>query len=191
MPVAAAVLVVLAACGGGAGDPAPDGPRITSGLKHTETTRRPEATTPVRLGTRTSPVPRGTEVAFDNGWKVTVLGTTPDATAAVAAENQFNDPPKPGEQFYLVKVGASYASQDSATPLGALAFSALEDGNTQIREGGCGVVPEPFDAFTEVFSGGSLTGNVCFAVPSATAGSLVMYVDAGLIDRQRAFFALS
>ncbi len=52
-------------------------------------------------------------------------------------------------------------------------------------------MPDPFDSFAEAFTGGSLTGNVCFAVPSTTADSLVMYVDAGFINEQRAFFALS
>ena len=130
-------------------------------------------------------------MSFDNDWKVKVLGVTPDGTAGVLSENQFNDPPEAGEQFYLVNVSVSYVGRDSATALAELTFSAVDSGNTQIREGGCGVVPDPFDSFTEVFAGGSLTGNLCFAVPSATAGSLVMYVDAGLIQGQRAFLALA
>jgi len=186
------VLLALGACGGG-GDAPGAGPPITSGLPGpgAATTRRPEVTAPSPLGTRSEPVPVGAEVAFENGWTVKVLGTTPDGTAAVLAENQFNDPPAAGTQFYLVNVSAAYDGADSASPLGGLSFNALDRGNTQIREGRCGVVPDPFDSFTEVFAGGSLTGNLCFAVSSERVDSLVMYVDAGLIDRQRAFFALT
>lgn len=66
----------------------------------------------------------------------------------------------------------------------------LGSDNIQISDGQCGVIPTPFDDFKEVFTGGTLTGNICFTVTSATIKSLVMYVDAGLFSAQRAFFAL-
>lgn len=151
-------------------------------------TTAPSSTT--RLGSRASPLPRGAEAAFTNGWAVKVNDVTPDATAAVRARNQFNDPPPAGQQFYIVNITAAYSGPGSKTPLSDLRFSTVDSGNTQITEGHCGVIPDDFDAFKEVFSGGSLTGNICFAVPSATFASLVLYVDAGLFQTQRAFFAL-
>ncbi|HEX7277200.1 MAG TPA: hypothetical protein VF244_07470 [Acidimicrobiales bacterium] len=188
-----ALVLAAGACGS---DDSPDAsPPTTSGLGRTRattaTTREPAGTRPVRLGTRSSPLPLGSEAAFENGWTVAVVGVTPDGTSAVMSENQFNDPPDDGEQFYLVRVSATYVGDGSSTPLGELTFSALDSRSTQVREGDCGVVPDAFDSFAEAFTGGSLTGNVCFAVPSATAGSLVMYVDAGFVDEQRAFFALA
>lgn len=116
---------------------------------------------------------------------------TPDATAAVRAMNSFNEAPPEGQQFYMVEVSATYSGEGSGDPLWDLTFSALDSGNTQISEGECGVIPEEMDAFKEVFSGGSLAGNICFVVPSADVSSLVLYVDAGMVDSQRVFLALT
>lgn len=163
----------------------------TSAAPTTSTTRPAPTTTTPKRGERSNPVPRGSSATFTNGWKVTVVGTTADGTAAVRAENRFNDPPPAGSQFYLVNISAEYAGSGSQSPLGDLRFSALDSSNTQIDEGRCGVVPNEFDSFTEVFTGGALSGNICFVVSSATAGSMIMYVDAGLLQRERAFFALT
>jgi len=51
--------------------------------------------------------------------------------------------------------------------------------------------PTELDTFKEVFSGGTLKGNICFAVPTATLNSLVLYVDAGMFNSQRVFFTLT
>lgn len=147
-------------------------------------------TTVAKFGTRANPVPLGSDGTFDNNWTVKVLGTTPDASAVIKAQNLFNDPPAAGMQFFMANVSATYTGPSSSNALGDLTFSALDSGNTQIKEGSCGVLPNEFDFFKDVFTGGTLTGNICFAVPTATVASLVMYIDAGLLGRQRAFFAL-
>lgn len=156
-------------------------------------TRAPSPPSPgSRLGTRASPLPLGSEATLSNGWTLSVLGVTPNATDAVLAENQFNEPPPDGKQFFLVNINATYGGgEGSALPLGDISFSVVDSGNTQIREGDCGVVPAKFDFFTEVFDGGALSGNLCFTVPTSTTASLVMYADAGILSDQRAFFALS
>ncbi|HVE46480.1 MAG TPA: hypothetical protein VNA57_07010 [Acidimicrobiales bacterium] len=156
---------------------------------------RPASTPSTRsgpiLGTRSAPLALGSEAVLSNGWRLSVQGVTPDATDEVMAENRFNDPPEEGHQFFIVNVSATYAGrEDSALPLGDFSFSVVGSGNTQIREG-CGVTPDKFDFYAEVFAGGSLSGNICFAVPSVATDSLVLYADAGVLNDQRAFFALS
>lgn len=150
------------------------------------TTTTPTTSAP-KTGDRERPIPVGSEATFSNGWKLKIVGSSPSAWPAIKATNQFNDPPAPGHQFFMVKVTATYTGQGSESALGGLSFSALDSGNTEIDED-CGVIPDELDSFKEVFSGGSLTGNVCFPVQTATASSLVMYVDAGMFNGERAFF---
>ena len=53
------------------------------------------------------------------------------------------------------------------------------------------VAPEPLESFTDVFQGGSLTGNVLLEVPVATSTHCVLIGHAFLSfdDDDRAFFA--
>jgi hypothetical protein len=50
-----------------------------------------------------------------DGWEITVLSTTPDGTAQVMAENQFNSPPAVGDQFFIATVQAKYTGTTSKT----------------------------------------------------------------------------
>lgn len=62
-------------------------------------------------------VPVGTYVELSQGWRVAVIGTTPDATEVVLAENQFNEPPEGGRQFFMAMVsGREYQRRTSVFP---------------------------------------------------------------------------
>lgn len=146
---------------------------------------------PPAQGTRTNPYPVGTEVQLGDGWKMKVLSSTPDATAAVLAENQFNDPPKTGEQFYMTRVTATYVgsgsdSFDGSYRLRSVGASAV---SYSTFENSCGVIPDDISN-AEVFTGGTITGNVCWAVRSSDAPSLVLYDDPITTVPTRLFFAL-
>jgi hypothetical protein len=55
----------------------------------------------------------------------------------------------------------------------------------------CGVIPDRISS-ADVFTGGTITGNVCWAIRSSDAGSLVMYDDPFLGNSaSKKFFALS
>ena len=75
------------------------------------TTPAPPAPPPAPVGsTRANPVPFGTTFALRNGWSLKIEGITPDATAAVLAQNMFNDPPAPGNQFFIATVTVTNVS---------------------------------------------------------------------------------
>ncbi len=155
-------------------------------------TPAPVASGPV--GTRDNPVPLGKSAEVGEGWLVSVLGVIPDATEAVMAENMFNDPPAPGNQFFMVRVAATYQGPDEAGNVFELQFSLvgeLQRSYQPFRET-CGVVPENLTmAASEVFQGGTVEGNVCWSVPSGEVDSLVMYLESFAGGRQeRVFFAL-
>ena len=152
------------------------------------------ATTTVPGTTRENPLPLNTGADFSNGWRITVLSAIPNANSQVAAENRFNYPPKAGHQFFMVRL--------AVTRIGANSKSFWLDGSLRTVGGsnvaysdGCGVIPDELPEHQEVFSGGTIVGNLCWEIRSADAGSLVMYYEPdgpwGTDTKaQRRFFAL-
>ena len=124
-------------------------------------------------------------------WEVAVLETYPDAWEAIQAENQFNDPPEPGTQFYMVRLRIKQVGLDSAMFL-YNDIKSVGDGGVvyDTFDPGCGVIPNELDTFTELFTGGQLEGNECWQVAGGDAESLMMFIDFGLIEPVRIWFAL-
>lgn len=128
-----------------------------------------------KVGSRQNPVPIGTTVNVSENWKVTVLSVEPNATTQVLAESDYNDPPEAGRQFFIAEVSVTYTGEDadtfSSSELAAVgqssvAYSSYEDS--------CGEIPDELPS-REVFSGGTITGNVCWSIESGDTESLVMY----------------
>ena len=155
------------------------------------------ATTTVPGTTRENPLPLNTGADFSNGWRIIVLSATPNANSQVAAENQFNDPPKPGHQFFMARVAVtrigagseSFWLEGTLRTVGGSAVAYADHSNS------CGVIPDELPELQEVFSGGTIVGNLCWEIRSADAGSLVMYYEPdgpfGTDTKaQRRFFAL-
>ena len=125
-------------------------------------------------------------------WDVTVLSTTPGATEAVLAENQFNDPPAANHQFYVVDVEATYNGTESESVFAGLTFTSVGASSVAYDWiSTCGVIPNELDSFSEVFPGGTVTGSLCWSVDAADVDSLVLVIDAAFsFDEERAFVAL-
>jgi hypothetical protein len=198
--IALAVALLLVACGGGesersavarlrtspetptpAASDAPAGtetrtkgtatPIITAGPTKTTTTAGP------LLGTRVNPIPTGEAVRVGD-WEVTVLSAIPDATEAVLDENDFNDPPQTGNQYYMVEVTATYVGNESELLTAGLSFSAVGESSVAYDYSAtCWVIPDPVDDYAEVFPGGTVRGNLCWEVSASDADSLVLIVD--------------
>lgn len=135
------------------------------------------------FGSRSHPYPlhHFASIPDSHGWKLRVNKAIPNATAAVLAENQFNDPPAAGRQFFMINITASYTGTGSSQTLGALTLDAL--GRTNVAydsSDSCGVTPNEFDEFKTVFRGGSLSGNLCFSVKRTDVASLLLLVEPGL-----------
>lgn len=129
------------------------------------------------LGAYNNPFPIGTSAATEGGWTIQVDSVTPDGTQAVLAENQFNEAPEPGQQFFIATITATYNGTGTAT----------FDGNFRLRVRGadgtiytafgnpCGVTPNEWDQDLEAASGQSLTGNLCWSVPTDQLTGLRMF----------------
>ena len=159
---------------------------------HTPTPEPPPA-----LGSRENPVPFGTTVEVKgeettDHWEITVLGTTPDATAIVLSKNPYNDPPEEGNQFYIVRVQAKYLGPDSTEFWGSYRLRALGAGGVVYTtfEHSCGVIPDELPD-PELFAGGTVEGNVCWQISSGDADSLMVFLEPeGYSDRNRTWFSL-
>ena len=150
--------------------------------------------TPVPAGlSRDNPIPFGqSETLIDaDGFAIWITDSLEDATQLVLSENQFNDPPEEGQQFFIVRILVKNTNAESKAFHRALYL--VGDSNIAYSqfEHNCGVIPDRFDYYREIFEGGELWGNVCFSVQSSEVGSFVMYSDSGLFaDRKRIFYEL-
>lgn len=142
------------------------------------------------LGTRENPIPMGTSVNLGDGWVITVLSVTTDAIGQILQENQFNDRPTAGNQFFMARVRASYDGAGSDTFGGSYRLRAVGPSGIGYStfENSAGVIPNPLPG-SEVFSGGSIEGNIAWQIKSSDAGSLVMY-DSSSNKEGRLYMAL-
>ena len=137
---------------------------------------------PVPGTTRQNPIPIGTAMDFPgDGWRIAVISTTPNATNQVLAKNRFNDPPRPGHQFFIARLQVTRLGSTPEAFLGAGDISVVGSLNRAYqdfdRDAWCGVIPDELDEFREIFSGGNITGNLCWQVPSSEVSSLVLFYD--------------
>ena len=144
----------------------------------------PTATPEPVLGSRENPAPlgvtietKGEEIPEDH-FEIVVIDVVPDATSMVLAENQFNDPPESGNQFFMVTLRAKYLGPGSTTFDGGFRLRAV--GNEGIVyttfEDSCGVVPNELPD-PELFTNGTIEGTECWQIASSDADSLIMFLD--------------
>jgi hypothetical protein len=125
-------------------------------------------------GSRTSPVPAGAVADIGGGWRLQILNVNPDAAAAVAAENEFNDPPPDGSTYTLITVAVGYFGVEDPKSQYDTTIEAVGSSNVQLT-GSCGSLPQELDTFGDLFSGGVLVGNICFVTTPQDAASLQLY----------------
>ncbi|MBD8062299.1 hypothetical protein [Oceanitalea stevensii] len=118
-------------------------------------------------GTRSNPYPVGTPVT-DGEWEVT-LGEPREGWSEIQAENQFNEAPAEGTEFYLVPVTATYLGDETGLPWMDLSVQFVgSDARTYTDS--CGVIPGDLMDVDELYEGGVAEGNVCVAVPEGADG---------------------
>ena len=145
---------------------------------------------------RQNPVQFDTEVdvknAYDDHWRIAVIDTVPDATQLVLGENPFNNPPKEGFRFYIVTIRVQYLGPDSTSFGGSYRLKALGIGGVVYTTfaDSCWVIPDDLPD-PELFTNGTVEGNVCWEVADDDVDSLQMFLDSGLfLDTPRTWFAL-
>ena len=117
---------------------------------------------------RTAPAAVGTAQDVGEGWAVTVNTPARDITDEVLAEGSFNEPPPAGYRFIGVDVTYAFSGNGSDTGF-TVTTSGVADGNVRLSID-CGIIPNAIDEFSDVFTGGQVTGQLCFVVPEGSTG---------------------
>jgi hypothetical protein len=143
----------------------------------------------MELGTRRNPIPVGQEAQVGD-WTVKVVDAVLDATQLVTDENMFNDPPESGSQYVLVTIEATYTGEESSTFWVEMMYKFVgSKGNT--FDSGMVVAPDSILDDGEVFSGGTVAGNLAFVVESTqVSGGTLMIEEFVTFDETRLFFAV-
>lgn len=138
-------------------------------------------------GTRSNPYPLGSTVSGD-GWSVTINSVDLDANDAIAAENQFNEPAPEGMTYIMVNATIAYTgdSDEGEMPWTTIEYVTV-DGNTISQSG---VTPDALDTVSDLYAGGSTTGNVSLVVPADTVSEGVLAVSPGMFT-DNAFVTVS
>jgi hypothetical protein len=137
-------------------------------------------------GDHSNPVPVGAVADIGSGWRLQILNVNPDAAAAVAAENGFNEPPPAGSTLTLITVALGYFGLDDPKSTFDTTISAVGAGNVELT-GECGVVPRELDSFGEIFAGGVLVGNICFVTTPQDAAALQVYASGDFFGGDQVF----
>ncbi|MCB1247323.1 MAG: hypothetical protein KDB69_08660, partial [Acidimicrobiia bacterium] len=153
----------------------PSSSTTTTTLTDSSTTSQPSG---AGKGTIDDPIAGG-DFAQVGDWRVRVIGVSADATADVLAENQFNDEPDEGKQFFIATLEAEYTGTDSGTAWADLTWKALGPSAVAYEslDSYCGVIPDGLSDAGETFPGGVVIGNVCWSVTSDDAANLVMLLE--------------
>ena len=141
-------------------------------------------------GDRSNPVPVGAVADIGSGWRLQILNVNPDAAAAVAAENGFNEPPPPGSTLTLITVALGYFGLDDPKSAFDTTISAVGAGNVELT-GECGVVPQELDTFGEIFAGGVAVGNICFITTPQDLAALQVYASGDFFGEDQVFLDAS
>jgi hypothetical protein len=138
-----------------------------------------------------NPVPVGSSAQLGT-WQVEVVGYTKNADAAVEHENPFNDKPKPGTQYVLVTLKATYKGNGSSNPYSDLTWAGIGSDGTQYGSPS-EVLPNDISNVGNVPSGANANGNVVLLVDSNAIDGLVLYLEGytASFDTEGGFFALS
>lgn len=118
-------------------------------------------------GSRENPFLIGDDIGNDD-WSI-VLDQPYEAWDEVRAENQFNDPPDEGMEFWMLPITVTYIGLDTDDPFWDLDFGFVgEDGRTY--DGDCGVIPEELWDVGDMYPDAEASANVCLAVPEDAPG---------------------
>ena len=118
------------------------------------------------------PLPAGSSIEVVNG-RIKATDIVGNATRLVLQENQFNDPPDPGNHFYMVSLQVEH-DRIGSTPfsLSSFAFKLIGD-KRKLYDSGCGVIPN--ELYAEIYPGGTEIGNVCFEVVDDDSEFMLVY----------------
>ncbi|ANC30968.1 DUF4190 domain-containing protein [Isoptericola dokdonensis] len=149
-------------------DAAADAPPAGTAQDDVQDTAQDAAPAAAADGTREHPYRFSQDVSTDD-WTVD-LGRPYEAWDEIRAENEFNDAPADGTEFWIVPVRATYTGTETGTPWVDLTVEFVGDDSVTYSDY-CGVIPDDLMDTDELYEGGTAQGNVCVAVPAGAPGA--------------------
>ncbi len=147
------------------------------------------------LGSRSAPIAFGDRVTATDGLEVRVVSVDFDAWAVVQAENQFNQPPEAGMRMILISLEVTnHAPAYVDVPRSVSSSSFRLVGNRGIvyapfeTNNRCGVIPDEMN--WELFTGATVSGNVCVQAPVDESEFRLVYLPGAGWQEDGVFFAL-
>ena len=131
--------------------------------------------------TRENPLPLNTPIETDE-WSIVVNSVDLDATAEVAAENEYNDTAPEGSVFVLINVTAKYTGKNTQGEPPTFRVEYVNKAGNSFDEfsGNTYVLyPDRFPAGQSLYEGASSTGNILLTLPKEglTEGVLAVSPD--------------
>ena len=126
-------------------------------------------------GTRDAPVPAGQIADIGGDWRLQVLDVIPDASAQMAAADEFFQPAPAGSTYMLVKLALGYFGTEDPKTGFEPDLAVFGTSSTALDDFCLVTVPGEVDLFNYIFSGGVVTGNACFIAPVAEAGTFQLF----------------
>lgn len=133
----------------------------------------------------------GVAIDLNDDWRVAVLDVIPDATEQVMAENQFNERPADGRQFFIAMMSVENLGSEPEVFPASYLFRAIGSSGYEYTtfNDSCGVIPGAFP-YDPVPPGTTVKGNVCRSVGRAVVGVLIMRSDTDLGTYAERYFSL-
>jgi len=143
---------------------------------------------PSQPSERGTPVPLGTDVDLGNGWHLKVISFDP---APEMGDQKAPD----GRTWVSVGLVATYTGgeEEADSPFFGMDIEIVGDSGVAARRSDAACfAPDPeFDNLADVYSGGSVEGNFCLAVPAGDVGTAVLVARPSMaMDSTRTYFAL-
>jgi hypothetical protein len=132
---------------------------------------------PVAPGlTRARPIPIGTAKDLGNGFMVRVNSATPNVQLQPAAPA--------GAEYFSANVTVKYTGGGQATARDVGTYSATGTHSTSYNPFGdaCPGVPQPLDYNQPIYSGQSVSGNICWTIATDDSAGLELYFGSGTLD---------
>jgi len=136
-------------------------------------------------GDRLNPYAFGKNGHVGRGWEVKINSTVPNANSIIEAVvdqygDPINQPPPAGAQDYMVKVTITYNGGGSSNAFDNVLYELRAQGShkADYTYNSCGTPPAPnFENAPsgDLYSGRTLTGNVCFQVAINDVSSLMVH----------------
>lgn len=124
---------------------------------------------------RDRPLGIGTATEIDE-WTVRVVAYDPDATQEILDFNGQNSPPPDGQVYAAARIEATWNGSGSKNAFLSLEWALVDDAGKRFTDEGCGVLPDDLASQSEVPSGSSANGTICFVTDTDALEEVVLHI---------------